>query len=511
MAGNQVGARMEGDMYQGLFFWDQASYLLDSKSPVCKVDIEYDAVPHVDDVVVFYDERGKNDCGEIIQAEYFQIKYHVDQSRQYSSDALISPAFINAKTSLLQRFRRAYDALKEANQDNFTLCLASNWAWDASDDLGPLIREDDGRLPPEFLSASPKSSLKKIRETWRKHLGYDNGPDFQSFLSSLRIKCDYFGRRDFQKLVSQNLQLNGLKPYTNNGRGSLYDSLYLRFITDRTRSFDRDSFHQMCISEGLLDPVTERVPVRQPAIGIRSFRRFAERMEDDCDDFVCVAEFFDGRYPLVTAGWDTSITPKVVKFLEDPSLRAKLRREGHLLYLDCHASLALLAGYELDRKSGVSAWPVQKGSLPSTWIPKGAEDPTWGWSTATILDNGPGDHLGLAISATHDVRKDIESYLVHHKPMFRKVVSLIVNTGVGPSSIHGPDHAIKLADEVAQAIRSLRQTYGGSTLHLWAAVPNALLFYLGQHREALGDIQMHEVELSGARGSGYVPSIHFPI
>jgi len=509
MAGNQVSARMEGDMYQGMFFWRHASFLLNPTSKVCQVDLEHDAASHVDDIAVFYDAPGKMDCGKFIQAEHFQIKYHVDRTKQYSSDALLDPTFINAKTSLLQRSRRAYDALNSAGRSGFTLGLASNGTWDSSDHLGPSFRESDGRLPADFFTDSSGGRLGQIREKWRVHLGFNDDSAFQAFLRSLRVKCDYFGRRDFQELVDLSLQQNGLLPYSKDGRGSLYESLILRFITDGTRSFSRESFRQMCQSEGLLNTASGTTP-RQPSIGIRSFMRFAERMEDDCDPFVCLGALFEGRYPRASTGWDTHITSKVVDFFANPLLRAELRRTGHHLHLDCHSSLALLAGYELDRKSGASVWPIQKGIVPSAWTPTGVTDPSWAWNVSTIFEGGAGDNLGLALSATHDIQKDVAGHLDRHREMFRKVVSLTVNTGNGPLSIRSADHAVKLADEAMQSIRNLRQTCGGSTLHLWCAAPNALLFYLGQHREALGDLQLYEFDFSGAKGGGYSSSIRLP-
>jgi hypothetical protein len=54
MAHKQVGARTEGDVYQGLFFWRQAAGLLIPRSLVQRVDPEHDEATGVDDVAVFY-------------------------------------------------------------------------------------------------------------------------------------------------------------------------------------------------------------------------------------------------------------------------------------------------------------------------------------------------------------------------------------------------------------------------------------------------------------------------
>ena len=45
MALRQVGARTEGDVYQGLFFWHQAAALLIDTSRVTRVEFEHDMLP----------------------------------------------------------------------------------------------------------------------------------------------------------------------------------------------------------------------------------------------------------------------------------------------------------------------------------------------------------------------------------------------------------------------------------------------------------------------------------
>ena len=68
MALNQVGARTEGDVYQGLFFWRQAADLLRPQSRVERVVLEHDKAAGVDDVAVFYRQPGVNAGGWTVTA-----------------------------------------------------------------------------------------------------------------------------------------------------------------------------------------------------------------------------------------------------------------------------------------------------------------------------------------------------------------------------------------------------------------------------------------------------------
>ena len=183
MALKQVGARTEGDVFQGLFFWRQAADLLRPNSLVERVVLEYDAADGVDDVAVFYRKPGVNAGGWMVTADYFQLKYHVDNRDSYSTDAMIDPRSINGKSSLLQRFHSAYRNLA-SEHSGFRLHLASNWRWRNDDKLAQLLREFDGELPAKFFEDGPRGDLGKAREKWRTHLGLEDVP-FREFAKAL--------------------------------------------------------------------------------------------------------------------------------------------------------------------------------------------------------------------------------------------------------------------------------------------------------------------------------------
>lgn len=251
MALHQVGARMEGDVYQGLFFWLKAADLLRPASTVERVDLEHDEASGVDDVAVFYREPGVNDGGWMVHADYFQVKYHVNNQDTYSSDALIDPAFIKAKSSLLQRFHSAYADLATKNH-HFRLYLVSNWRWKDDDKLAKVIREDTGELPASFFHDGPRSDLGKIREKWRHHLGLEDDT-FRAFAKTLRFKLNHFGRQDFKQLVNTTLESVGLKIQSADRASCPYESLTQQFLMNKCNSFDEASFRERCEREGLLE------------------------------------------------------------------------------------------------------------------------------------------------------------------------------------------------------------------------------------------------------------------
>lgn len=505
MALNQVGARTQGDVYQGLFFWRQAASLLRPDSMVERVELEHDKADGVDDVAVFYRDPGVNAGGWMASADYFQLKYHVDNRDCYSSTALIDPSFIKAKSSLLQRFYTAYKRL-ENRHTGFRLHLASNWRWKEDDKLASLLREYDGELPRRFFEDGHQGDFGKIREQWRDHLGLESDV-FVRFARTLRFQLDHFGRRDFKAFVYASLQAAGLQTPRADHAACPYESLVQQFLMDGPNSFDRESLHEICRREGLLAayPSTPR-PL---AIGVRSFVRFAERLESEVDEFVCVSENFEGRHLSSDGSWETSAA-KVLAFTGDPGRRARLRTVESVIALECHGSLALLAGWELSRNSGVRVAPIQKPNL-DVWRPIEASDAGATWTVRTIEKDCDIHDVAICLSVTHDVHADVEEYLSSaNAPSVGRVVLLSPKDGPSPHSIHGADHAYQLASQVPGVLARARPNRRARA-HVFFACPNALMFFIGQQRDALGRVSLYEFDFGLARDGSYEHSLSLPI
>ena len=137
----------------------------------------------------------------------------------------------------------------------------------------------------------------------------------------------------------------------------------------------------------------------------------------------------------------------------------------------------------------------------------GSKDSNWS-STRTNLSDGGAD-VAIAVSVTRDVADDVRAYIPKCSPAVGCLVEARPTVGVGVQSVTGADHAIALADKLADLIRSIRPRDGG-TAHLFIAAPNAVMFFLGQHRAALGKIQLYEFDFEGKRGGSYSPSLRLP-
>lgn len=506
MALKQVGARTEGDVFQGLFFWRQAADLLRPVSMVERVVLEHDAADGVDDVAVFYRAPGVNAGGWMVSADYYQLKYHVDNRNSYSSDALIAPASINAKSSLLQRFHSAYTNLASEHA-YFRLHLASNWRWKDDDKLAQLLREYDGELPRKFFDDSPRGDLGKVREKWRIHLGLEDD-DFRAFAKTLRFQLDHFGRRDFKAYVYTTMEVVGLKTPSAERAACPYESLIQQFLMNGPNSFDGASFRELCEREGLLINGSSGHP-RPPTIGVRSFVRFAERLESEVDENICVSDNFEGRHLSSGGSWHTAAS-QVLAFLGDPDRRARLRGVPSAIALECHGSFAMLAGWELSRNSGVDLAPIQKPSL-EIWraSPDAKCDASWIAQTFELVAGH--QDVAICLSVTHCVREDVEAFLASEgAPKVGRLVSVSPMGGPSPQSVKGPDHAYRLAAQLPSVLADARASRAACA-HVFFACPNALMFFIGQQRDALGRVALYEFDFGIERDGSYSLSLSLPV
>jgi hypothetical protein len=473
MALKQIGARTEGDVYQGLFFWHEAAGLLIPRLRVKQVDLEHDEATGVDDVAVFYETPGIEAGGWLCTADFYQLKYHVDQRDAYSSTSFIDPHFLsaNAKSSLLEHFYTAYKKVR-LNNPSCRLNFASNWRWRQDDELAGILREYDGMLPDKFFSSSDNSKIGSIREAWRFHLSM-NKADFEAFARTLRFQLDFFGRRFFRNMVHDRLAAAGLRIPEASKAGSLYESLVQQFLMSGLNSFDRKTFEELCIREDLFAKDKEIGQI--PTLAVRSFVRFAERIEEETDEFVCVAKEFEGRHPRDASSWENAANG-ILNFFGDPERRKRLRAAEHAILLECHGSLAVLAGYEASINSGCQIFPFQKPGR-DLWKYKTGTISEQTWTQNSLVRIQEAQDVAIALCVTHNISEDVLRYLdTQDAPKVRLLLSLTPTIGSGQSSVRGADHAHKLAVDLVAAMRNIRPQ-PVAQVHLFSSAPNSLLFF----------------------------------
>jgi hypothetical protein len=202
---NQVTARLSGDDYQHLYSWFKVLELNTTNSMVQKVTVEDADAGSVDDVTVQHKDHSD------LPDRFYQIKYHVDQRSEYSTDLLIKSK--PDGTSLLEKFWATWHLLQKPNSNRtIELNLVSNWTWSPDDKFKTCISGHDNSVKSDFLTASPNSDLGKIKTKWLQTLGINNDNiDFQKFVNSLRFQLGFDCAQELETRVSERMSYMGLK------------------------------------------------------------------------------------------------------------------------------------------------------------------------------------------------------------------------------------------------------------------------------------------------------------
>jgi hypothetical protein len=495
-----VAAALMGHDYQARIFLTYAAQLRVPGSNIAKVGYEHDLIRAFDDVVVHYERPEIDEYYGDVEVDFFQVKYQVRQGAGFTWEALMDPAFINATSvSILQRLRdavaeqaaigkRARFILVAPRPIEGELRLLLNNAADAID-MGVLF---DGTVQ------TPRA---KVRTEWRKHLNLSSDEELQAVLSPLRIRQ----MRSLEELrhdVEMRLLQAGLRPWRSDERANRYDDLPKKLVQARLKELDRDRFESLMNQEQLIvgPPLVPGPPAKR--LGIRTYMRYAEQMADETDDMCCLVEHFDGRAIRKSSLWEERVRPALEAFLA----RGAADAAAVDLHLATHPSLAFAAGWQFDLKAHVDVAPVQGREV---WRPD-LHAPRTGdlWQECVPERVGDAPDVVLAISVTHDVRADVERYLQDCLPEAGTFLHLVLRDQPGQGSVRDGTHAFRLAEAaMAAVLPHIGRGSARGQVHLFAAAPNGLMFFLGRMARRLGRVQLYEHDWEGHEAEAYVPSL----
>jgi hypothetical protein len=87
-----------------------------------------------------------------------------------------------------------------------------------------------------------------------------------------------------------------------------------------------------------------------------------------------------------------------------------------------------------------------------------------------------------------------------------RLVSFVLPGGPGQQNVAGGAHAAALAEQIANELRALKATDPDATLHIFAACPNSILFYLGQQHQGIAPCVVYEFDFDRRGSKTYQPS-----
>ena len=373
------------------------------------------------------------------------------------------------------------------------------------DPLGMLISGHDGSVLVErlFDGTTDRSRMGRVRKLWREHLQLSSDDELKQLIMGLRIFEGYRSLDELRASINLKAQIVGVLACSAADSDFRYDELARQLKVRQLNKLTRDTLLQICREEGLLVP---KVAEPDPAlpVAIRSFLGPAADIVGAApEDTLLLTDYFRQRYLRDDRDWQRDIRPEVETFL-----RNSVRKSVSLrLILDAHASIAFLAGAVLDLKSSVQTTLVQKGRVGArVW--RADDGSVTSGQSLTIAHEalGPGADLGIAIGVSQSVTVQARAYITAHLPHVGRLLSFAMPTGPGQQSVAGGGHAAMLAEQISNQGRELKADAPDTMVHIFAACPNALLFYLGQHHQSIAPCIVYEFDFDRRGCKTYQPS-----
>lgn len=504
--GTALGASVAGVDYQSLHFWREAARLLDGKNIVSEVSFERNPQGY-DDLWVLYNSPVKN-CGQDIKGEYFQFKWHEKQNGSIGYEDMVSSKFIGTKTTSILSNALKYYREAPTPPNHSLYILVTPWGIKSNDPLNKFVENTDGQILLDALfDGKVKSDAAKIRNYWKSALGITSDSDLRSLLKSFRIRTGGT-YEDLRRAVSDGLARYDLKELDPEVSSDPYFGLYTRLLRESRTSFDRENFSLLCKREKLFSENSQDFEFK---VGIRSFLKNAEDMADVTDSYLDISEFFEGRYIKKFDDWGKKIIPKIKDFLPEKSQKGQ--RLG--LFLSTHLSITFLCGDVIGLKN-VCPISIYQRTQEGTYTWK-SDDPYDEETTPSLKlevlgagQNKSSSDLVVSISISQEALPFVENYLEDEGLNPHSILDFHMETGPSRAALASGKHAYDVAEKICQTIRKHKaknRLPKDTVVHVFAAVPNAFMVFLGQLRSSIGIVQLYEFDLEGNKSGSYNPSI----
>jgi hypothetical protein len=496
-----VGARTQGDDYQARVFWLNACRLLMPNSKVIRVVYENPDTLYFDDVAVYYKCDVAIERGEYCKSDHFQVKFHVDHSGRFSYQSLTDPAFLGVKKmSLLQRVQ----GFVGSHNDACRLYIVAPWGIEDDDPLNKLVSCTGGEIRLRKLF-SDESAMRKVREHWAGHLSVNDDESLKRWIRPIRMGINYPSLENLQSRLNETLFSVGLKTIDDSHHHNPYDDLIRKMQQGEKTSFTKEELIDLCKKEGLWVGQKAQDSER---IGIRSFVRFAEHMEDETTHLLSLDDLFDERAINDVNAWNDVIPQRLEEFVKTlkPGISYELR-------LDAHSSVAFAAGRCLNPKQGMDVGTIQRVlGREALWKPAldtQTAPPEAVWKIESRVLHEDSKDVALVLNVSQDAATDVLAF-IEKRPEIHRVVILSVLPGIGSTAIKDANHCLQLAQAVSVILKQRSGTEREGVLHIFAAAPNGFMFLLGQLSQGFGKTLLYEYDFDSSALGAYEPSIRFP-
>lgn len=499
MAKEKIKSRMLGDFYQYYVLWDKICDMLSINSNIDRIYLEYDEVKSFDDIVVKYKKADNYGLKKGILKEYYQVKFHKKSSEVFTLEDLLNPKFIGSKSvSYLEKLANAY----RQKGDEFLSCMFSLYITSEikqGDVLGELISKRDNSWDTYHLFSSETNKIKEIRQKLCEKMRVD-ADVLKVILEHATI---YSGRESYnmlQEKINSKLLGLGLKKINFQEAVEPYKDIAEHWIMSNSRIIE--------ITQEVVDEQIKYNNLRETKEQLILVTQYSiKKTNEKAGKILSLADNFESKNLKCEYSWNKDIVGKLDELIEE-----YLNRDIKY-YFDIKASysISFYLGYRTSKRTGLHAFCMQ-------WDEEG--DSCWKYDSkdCNVYDiaelrekkvNDIGDSV-LIIGCTNKIESCVEKYIKNQTLEISRIYSYEMEN-VGQMSVKNGMHACKIVDNIVEDIQFYRSEsenrIGNEVLHVFASVPNALMFLFGQRATQLGDLLIYEYD---QRKQTYSPGIGVP-
>lgn len=493
---NQVAARLSGDDYQHLYAWHYTLELLMAKHNVRRVTIENAMAGSMDDVTV------EHEAGTAAPDEFHQVKYHVDQRDVYSTDYMITPAN-PGETSLLGKFWRSWRLLRAQDPDrSIELWLVSNWTWDPNDKLRPMIDGRDNSIKDEFLTATARTNLGKLRAKWQDALQADH-EDFAAFIRTLRFRLGFDCTQELEKRIVERMEHLHLRHDT--AALLIATGIVRTWVKQGKQELTREDVERTLREHDLYLPQEDD---RCVTIYLTTIK--AQKFDIPPDHVIDWRDHFSGdpnkkgHQLKDPAQWNEVLYPEL------QALEAQVNDETECRFVRARGLARLSAWFAFGFSfSEVARYTIEVDQIGNFWRTDAAPSPEFQvvpvdpdhLPDGEVLD-GEGDTVAVGISVSGPLDDDVRGYLSGRTEKVASLLLLRPEKELGRECFQSAGDVTAFADQVKTITRDFVKRWKARRLLLFYFGPLSGACFLGHRLNAV----CQEVQIMEDQQPGYSPS-----
>lgn len=459
------------------------------------VCVEDSSAGSFDDVTV------RNNADALEPDRFYQIKYHVDQRDEYSTEKLV--AFKEGANSILRKFWNSWKVLRQQTHPRrIELYLLSNWVWNPSDKIKNCISGTDNSIHIKFLEESDRSEVGKLQTIWKSHLEACDA-EFREFVKCLRFNLGFDSQQDLEKRVSERMGNLGLK--SDKMALMIGVGIIGNWIKLGVQKITLSKLNVALTENELFQPADElkSVTIHLNTIKNQKFEIEPDYMLDWQNYFKSTANI-RGHQLENPANWNAVLLPelqdlesKISSDLGHRLIRARGMARLSAWFAFGHI-FSEVARYVIEIDQNGELWRTD--ALPSTdfsIVVSGDSGSPYG----ETLD-GKGNTVAVGISITGSLDDDVQAYLERRNDEVAALLLLKPEHELGRRCIRNAGDVVALVDGVKNNTRKFVTKWKARRLLVFYFGPMSGACFIGHSLNAI----CNEIQIMEDQQPSYAPS-----